>query len=217
MILTAVFLMGFLSVFTCACNFAIIGVVAGYSGASSVNTRTRISLWKGVSFLLGTMLSMSVIGALFGFAGEWISGSFGNYWKVAAGLVSILFGLYTLGLAPFRIPQLTIKPAGNRQSLFTAILFGITVGGLSAACNSCCNPFFPIVLAASFVKGSVLWGFLMLVTFAFGFGLPLSAMIIGIGFGVGKASKTLTLIVSIVKYAGGIALLGVGFYLLLSM
>jgi len=216
-VLIAVLIMGIISVFTCACNFAIIGVVAGYSGASTATGKTRILIWKGFGFLFGTIISMSVIGALFGFAGQWISDSLGNYWKIAAGLVAILFGLYSMELVPFKLPGVSIKTAESKQTVFTAIIFGLIVGGLSAACNSCCNPFFPVILAASFIKGSALWGFMMLAMFALGFGLPLSAMIVGVSLGVGKISKTLSVIVTIVKYAGGIALIGFGFYLLLSL
>ena len=214
LILIAVLVMGMLSVFTCGCNFAIIGVVAGYSGASSAADQSNSLYWKGFAFLLGTIISMSVIGALFGFAGRWISDSLGSYWKIAAGLVAILFGLYSMELVPFQLPGISFEPKASRQNVFTAITFGLTVGGLSAACNSCCNPFFPVILAASFVKGNALWGFLMLATFALGFALPLAAMMIGISLGLGKISKTMSVVVNIVKYMGGIALVAVGFYLL---
>jgi cytochrome c biogenesis protein CcdA len=217
MILLAVLVMGILSVFTCACNFAIIGVVAGYSGASPAAGKPKILIWKGLAFLLGTIISMSVIGALFGFAGQWISDSLGNYWKIAAGLVAIIFGLYSMELVPFKLPGISVKRKESQQNIFTAIIFGLVVGGLSAACNSCCNPFFPVILAASFVKGSAIWGLVMLTTFALGFGLPLAAMIIGVSLGVGKISKTLSVVVTIVKYTGGVALIGFGFYLLLSL
>lgn len=217
MILIAVLVMGILSVFTCACNFAIIGVVAGYSGASQESSKSSLVIWKGLSFLLGTILAMSIVGALFGFAGNWISASLGNYWKIAAGLIAIVFGLYSMDLVPFKVPSVKLTNSKANQNIFSAVLFGIAVGGLSAACNSCCNPFFPVILAASFIKGNALWGLIMLTTFAFGFGLPLAAMIIGVSLGLGKLSKTLALIVTIFKYFGGIALIGLGFYLLLTL
>jgi cytochrome c biogenesis protein CcdA len=217
MILIAVLVMGMLSVFTCACNFAIIGVVAGYSGASPASGKTKMLFWKGFAFLLGTVVSMSLIGALFGFAGKWISDSFGSYWKIAAGLVAIVFGLYSMGWVPFKLPDVSFKPKESQQNVLTAIIFGFAVGGLSAACNSCCNPFFPVILAASFVKGSAMWGFMMLTTFALGFGIPLAAMIIGVSLGLGKVSNTLSPVVTVVKYIGGIVLVGFGFYLLLSL
>ena len=216
-VLAAVMLLGMLSVFTCACNFAIIGVVAGYSGASQEDGKTRLVVWKGISFLVGTILAMSLVGALFGFAGKWISASLGNYWKIAAGLIAIVFGLYSMDLVPFKLPGLKIPSENSNRNLAAAILFGIAVGGLSAACNTCCNPFFPVILAASFVKGSAIWGFMMLLFFAIGFGIPLTAMILGIGMGLGKLSGILTSGVRIIKYLGGIALVLTGFYLLLTI
>lgn len=216
-VLVAVFLMGMISVVTCGCNFAILGVVAGYSGASSATDKSKTVWLRGIAFLFGGIISMAAIGALFGYASELISDSFGNYWKVAAGLIAILFGLYSMKLLPFNLPALSIKTNQTRQGIFSAILFGLAIGGLSTALNSCCNPIFPVILAASFVKGSALWGLMMLTAFASGYGLPLAAAIVGFGLGLGKISKTLSVVGTIVTYIGGITLLVLGFYLLITI
>jgi cytochrome c-type biogenesis protein len=216
-VLVAVFVMGMISVVTCGCNFAVIGVVAGYSGASSTAGKTGTVIVRGLAFLIGGVVSMAVIGALFGYAGNLVSNSFGNYWKIAAGLIAIFFGLYSMDLLPLKLPGLSIKPGQSQQNIFSAILFGLAVGGLSSALNSCCNPLFPVILAASFVKGSALWGLMMLTFFALGYGLPLAAMMVGLGLGLGKMSKTLTFVGTMVKYLGGIALVILGFYFLLTL
>ncbi len=215
--LVAAMLMGILSVFTCACNYAILGMVAGYSGADAASGRTGRVIGKGVAFLAGTVISMSLIGGLFGYAGGWLSEALGSYWKVAAGLIAIFFGLYSMDLLPFRVPGFSVKATPEKQSLFAAILFGFVVGGLSSACNTCCNPFFPIILAATFVKGSAAWGVTLLAFFSLGFGLPLAAMIFGIGFGMEKIGKGLARVVSFMKYAGGGILVVLGFYLLFTL
>ena len=67
-VLPAVFVMGVISVVTCGCNFAIIGAVAGYSGASASNGKTKTAIVRGVAFLLGAIVSMALIGTLFGYA-----------------------------------------------------------------------------------------------------------------------------------------------------
>jgi cytochrome c biogenesis protein CcdA len=216
-VLIAVFLMGIISVVTCGCNFAILGVVAGYSGASSSTSRSKTIWLRGIAFLLGGIVSMAAIGALFGYASDLISNSFGNYWKIAAGLIAIFFGLYSMNLLPFHLPGLSIKTSQNRQGIFAAILFGLAIGGLSTALNSCCNPIFPVILAASFVKGGALWGLMMLTAFALGYGLPLAAAIVGFGLGLGKISKSLSIIGTIITYIGGITLLILGFYLLITI
>jgi cytochrome c-type biogenesis protein len=216
-VLIAVFVMGMISVVSCGCNFAVIGIVAGYTGAIGSTGRTKAVIWSGIFFLLGTMVSMAIVGAIIGFASQLISVSFGNYWKIAAGLISILFGLYTIDLLPFKIPGISFNPKSNSSGILAAIIFGFAVGGLSTAGSLCCNPFFPIVMAATFVKGSMLWGILMLIFFSFGFGLPLAAAMVGIGLGFGKISKTMSRIGTIIKYAGGIALIAIGFYFLITI
>jgi len=216
-VLIAVFLMGMISVVTCGCNFAVIGAVAGYSGVTSGGNRTKPVFIRGIAFLVGGVVSMALIGTLFGYAGQWISDSFGNYWKIAAGLILIIFGLYSMDQLPFKMPGINIKPGHSEQNIFSAILFGLAIGGLTSALNSCCNPLFPVILAASFVKGSALWGLMMLTVFALGYGLPLTAMMVGLGLGLGRVSKTLSIVGTVVKYAGGIALIILGFYFLLTL
>ena len=216
-VLSAVFLMGMISVVTCGCNFAVIGVVAGYSGASSSAVKTKTTILRGLAFLLGGVISMAVIGLIFGYAGQWISASMGNYGKITAALISIFFGVYSMDLLPFKLPGLNIKPGSPETGTVAAVLFGLAVGGLFSALNSCCNPLFPIVLVATFVKGSAFWGFMMLSTFALGYCIPLAAMMIGLSLGFGKAAKTLNFVGTAVKYIGGSALVLLGFYLLVTL
>jgi len=215
--LIAVFLLGLIGVVSCGCNFAIIGIVAGYTGTIGSTGKTKAIIWSGIFFLLGNMISMAIIGGIIGYASNLISNSFGVYWKIFAGFVMIFFGLYSLDLLPFKIPSISINTKNKNGSVASAMIFGLTVGGLATAFNTCCNPVFPIVLAATFVKGNVLWGILLLLAFALGYGLPLAAGMIGIGLGFGKISKTTTIIGKVIKYAGGIALLVIGFYFLFTI
>ena len=216
-ILIAVFLLGVIGVVTCGCNLAIIGVVAGYTGSIGSTCKTKIILWSGVFFLVGAVISMAIIGSIIGYASELLNDSLGRYWQIAAGLISIFFGLYTMELLPFKIPGISVKQNTWAKDILSSMLFGLTIGGLATAFNSCCNPVFPIVLAASFVKGSMIWGMLMLVAFALGYGLPLAAAMVGLGLGLGKASKTVSGFGKVIRYIGGIALIALGFYFLLTV
>jgi len=216
-ILAAVFLLGTISVVTCGCNFALIGVVAGYSGASASSGKTSTSLIRGIAFLSGGVLSMAAIGLLFGYAGAWITSSFGNTGKIIAALIAILFGIYTLDILPFRLPGIEVNPERKEKGITGAIIFGLTVGGLFSALNSCCNPLFPVVLAATFIKGSALWGLMILTVFALGYCIPLAAMMVGLSLGFGKASKAMSVAGKMIKYLGGASLVVIGFYLLVSI
>ncbi len=75
----------------------------------------------------------------------------------------------------------------------------------------------PVILAASFVKGSTLWGVLMLFAYALGYGITLAVAMIGIGLGVGKISKSLSGFANILKYAAGIIMIIIGFYFLITI
>jgi len=215
--LAAVFLLGVVSVFTCACNFAVIGTVAGYSGAIGASGKTKTVFASSLFFLIGTVVAMSALGCIIGFASELISASMGNYWKIGAGIILILFGVYTIDILPFRISGLSLNFQNKKSGIAGAVLFGFIVGSLTPLVTLCCNPIFPIVAAASLVKGSTLWGFLLLFTYALGFGATLAAGMLGIGLGVGKLSKLLTKFSAVIKYAGGIALIAFGFYFLFTI
>ena len=216
-VLIAVFLLGVISVFTCACNFAIIGALAGYTGTLGATGKTKTVITTTLFFLLGNVIAMSVIGCLVGYASEFISASVGNYWKIIAGIISILFGVYTLDILPFKIPGLSVNFQNKRSGIIGAALFGFVIGGILPLSSLCCNPVFLIVIAASFVKSSMLWGFVMLFSFALGHGLTLAAAMLGVGLGLGKMSKSLSKFAVAIKYAGGITLIALGFYFLLTI
>jgi len=215
-VFAAVFLLGVISVFTCACNFAAIGIVAGYTGTVSASGKTKTVVASSVCFLLGTVVALSAIGCLIGYAGELVSAAMGNYWKIAAGIIAIFFGAYTLDILPFKIKGISPNFQNTKSGIAGAILFGVIMGGVTSLGSLCCNPVFPIVMGASFLKGSTLWGLAMLFFYALGYGVTLAAAMLGVGLGLGKISKTLSKFAVFIKYAGGITLIILGFYFLLS-
>jgi len=213
----AVFLLGVISVFTCACNFAVLGVVGGYTGTVGATGKTKKVVVSSVFFLLGTVIALSAVGCLIGFAGEFVNATMGNYWKIAAGIIAILFGVYTLDILPFKIKGISTNFQSKKSGIAGAIVFGFVMGGATSLGSLCCNPIFPVVLGASFLKGSTLWGFALLFFYALGYGVTLSAAMIGVGLGLGKISKILSKSAVVIKYVGGITLIVLGFYLLITI
>jgi len=216
-VLAAVFLLGVISIFTCACNFAAIGTVAGYAGTVSATGKTKTVVASSLFFLLGAVIALSAIGCLVGYAAEIVNATMGNYWKIAAGVVAIFFGIYTLDILPFKIKGITPGFQSKKGSMAGAVFFGFIMGGIVPLSNLCCNPFFPIVMGASFLKGSTLWGFAMLFFYALGFGLSIAAAMLGVGLGLGKIAGMLSKFAVVIKYAGGITLIALGFYLLVTV
>ena len=215
--LVAVFLLGIVSVFTCACNFAIIGSVAGYTGTLGATGKTKTVVISSIFFLIGTVFAMSALGCIIGFASELISNSIGNYWKIVAGVILIIFGTYTLDILPFKIPSLSLNFNSKKSGITGAILFGFFVGSFTSLGTLCCNPIFPIIVAASLVTGSTLWGFFLMFTYALGFGTILAVAILGVGLGLGKLSNALSKSAVVIKYLGGITLIVLGFYFIITI
>ena len=215
--LVAVFLLGVVSVFTCACNFAIIGSVAGYTSTLGATGKTKTVVISSLFFLISTVVALSALGCVIGFASEFISASMGNYWKIVAGVILILFGIYTLDILPFKIPGISLNYKSKKSGIAGAIIFGLVVGSLTPIGTLCCNPIFPIVVAASLVTGSTVWGFILMFTYSLGFGGILAAAMLGIGLGIGKISKWLTKSAVVIKYAGGITLIVLGFYFIITI
>jgi cytochrome c biogenesis protein CcdA len=217
LVFAAVFLLGVVSVFTCACNFAVIGAITGYTGALGATGKTKSVVASIVFFLVGSVVAMSVIGCLIGFAGEFFGASLGNYWNIGAGVILILFGIYILDFLPFKVPGISLNFQGNKSGMAGAALFGLVIGGLTVLTNICCNPIFPIIIAASLVKGGMLWGFFLLLFYTLGYGGTLAVAMLGVGLGIGKLSKTLSKFATAIKYAGGITLIVLGFYFLITI
>jgi cytochrome c biogenesis protein CcdA len=216
-VLAAVFMLGAISVFTCACNFAVLGVVGGYTGTLSATGKTKTVVISSLFFLTGTVVALSAVGCLIGYAGELVNATMGNYWKIIAGIIAILFGVYTLDILPFKIKVISPNFQNKKGGIVGAVLFGFVMGGATSLGSLCCNPIFPVVMGASFLKGNTLWGLSLLFCYALGYGVTLAAAMLGVGLGLGKISKLLSKFAVIIKYAGGITLIILGFYLLLTI
>jgi cytochrome c biogenesis protein CcdA len=213
----AVFLLGVISVFTCACNFAALGIMGGYAGSLSTTGKTKTVVVSSVFFVTGTVIALSAVGCLIGFAGEYINAAMGNYWKIAAGIIAIFFGVYTLDILPFKIKGLSPNFQSKRSGVVGSVIFGFVMGGATSLGSLCCNPVFPIVLGASFLKGSMLWGLALLFFYALGYGVTIAAGMLGVGLGLSKVSVMLSKFAVIIKYVGGIILIVLGFYLLITI
>ena len=72
-------------------------------------------------------------------------------------------------------------------------------------------------LAVCFVKGSFIWGVMLLFVYALGYGIAFTTIMMGIGLGFVKTSHIFAKFGTVLQYVGGIIMLIVGFYLLLTV
>jgi len=213
-VLPAAFLFGVLGSVTSCCTLPVIGAVAGYAGSLGEKRSHRELLLVGALFLLGTILSLATLGAAAGFVGRVAGASLGKYWRFAAGLMMVAFGLVSVGLLPVNVRRPSLERQARRRGVAGALLYGLALGGATTACSFGCNPLLPMAMGAAVLKGATILGAAILAAFAVGYGLPLAAGLVGIGFGVGQLGRVARLVIPAARVGGGAILLVVGFYLL---
>jgi cytochrome c biogenesis protein CcdA len=208
------FLLGLASaVASACCTLPAMGMLVAYSGTRG-NVNRRAAIGSAVSFMIGTTLALIVLGFVAGFAGQSAQAMLGNYWKLFAGVIAVVFGLAALGLLPLKLPQIRRKTASSAagQGMIGTLIVGVLLGGGVAACSLPCNPGIFIVLGAAVLQGHSLWGMVLMAAFALGFSLPLSAILLGVSFG--KASIKAKKVETAIRMVAGALLIAVGIYLL---
>jgi cytochrome c biogenesis protein CcdA len=206
----AAFLAGLLTALGAGCSYAILGAVAGFAASRKEKSLTS-SLLICAGFLLAVVAVLSVAGLVAGSIKE-----LGKYGKYFAGFVTIIFGLMALGCIPFSLPKFDVskKLHGKTGGLLGGMIFGLAMGGASAGCTfSCCAPLLWIMLGAVTAEGSGGLGAVVMALFAAGYSLPMVAVMFGIS--AGMLSKPGQKWYKIIKIAGGIFLIAMGFYFLL--
>lgn len=212
----ALFLLGLLGSVSSCCTLPVVGAVLGYAGTRDTQNGSRDLWFTGLFFLLGTTLSLAVIGALTGLVGQMASTSLGRTWQFMAGLLIVMFGLVSLKLVPVRLPKFNFAARAQGKGLAGAMVYGLVLGGSTTACSVGCNPLLPMAIGAVVLQSTVLMGAVALGIFALGYSLPLAAGLVGISFGISRLGHTERL-VKVIQVAGGVLLLGVGFYLLATL
>jgi len=197
---------------TC-CTLPALGLVAGYSGTQSQGNRKDI-VKSAILFMIGTIVSLMIIGAISGFVGQVAQSTLGKYWKIFAGIIAVILGLASLKLLPFNISFGKFSTTKKELGPIGQILTGIALGGIVAVSSLPCNPGIFIVMGAAILQGAVLWAICLLGFYAIGFALPLGLLMLGISLGnFTLASKGMD---KAMRWISGGILIVIGFYFLLS-
>ena len=207
-------ILGTLSAATSACcTLPTLGVLIGYSGTLE-NADRKPVVMKTLFFSLGTVISLMIIGGVAGFLGQVAHVSLGQYWKIFAGIVLIIFGLATLKILPFKLAFGQFEKVKTHLGASGVMLTGLVLGGVVAASSLCCNPAIFIVIGVAVLKKQVIQAALLLGMFAIGFSLPLGAVVLGVS--LSKARFLPKSADTVIRWiAGGIQLIA-GFYFLLT-
>jgi cytochrome c-type biogenesis protein len=212
----AAFLLGLVGSVTSCCNVPVLGAIAGYSGAVGHETSRRSLFTAALFFMLGTVGAFAALGAVSGFVGQVAGASLGLHWKLFAGFISVIFGLATLGLLPFDLGSLGFTGKARRLQSSGATIYGLAVGGGSAACSVCCNPVLPVALTLTTLQGHTIWGAAILTVFSIGYSLPMAGVLVGLGLGFRGLTSVVHTIGPAIQKIAGVLLVVLGFYLLAS-
>jgi cytochrome c-type biogenesis protein len=211
----AAFLLG-LSTFAGAvgCCIPAVVIVAGYAGTRQDQDKRGVFLAAGC-FFLGSIVSLSVVGALVSYFGQTLSSQLGFYGEIIVGLIAIFFGCIALELLPFRLPSFKLATDRLPKGMLGASLLGLAVGATSTTCSlTCCAPVqLPIVLGLATMRGEAAKGALILALFAMGYSLPLMALMLG--FSLGKASALMVKITKPLRLISGVAFIAMGLWIIL--
>jgi len=206
------FAAGLLLTFT-PCVLPMVPIVSSIIVGQGQNITKAKALYLSAAYVLGTMFTYTVMGALAGATGEQMQAYFQNVWAI--GIVSLIFvamalsmfGLYEIQLPSFIQSRLNagsqnIK-GGNGPMVFS-------LGAISALIlGACVSPILISFLGIAIAKADPMLGAVTMFFMALGMGIPLLLIGLGAGHILPKAGEWMNK----VKYTFGVLLLATAIYI----
>ena len=193
-------LAGIVSSGVCPCTLPVGLGFAGYVSSASVReSKTGFSIT--FSFFLGIVFCLTLLGAIAGYLGTLLTETFGKYWAMVMGIISLMAAGIALYGPYLRVRQLeSLRRPGIGGSFLYGSIFSL---GTSAA------PLL-LLLSVAVAKASVFYGLILALLFGVGRGLPF----IVVGLFVSSVSKLakLTWSMKSIQIISGLALLYLSFY-----
>jgi len=197
-----------------SCTLIRMPIVLGYVAGTS-DSRNR-SLILTALFILGCILSYTILGAFFGFIGnvavKLVRVSKYVFW--ALGGLLFLVGLFVSGLInPKFLSSHCHVENRFKASSIGAFLFGIVFALLEMPACPCCGALLLIIGTAVAAKGSILYSMIIFMVFAMGQGIPL--LMVGSSASLVKyLSPKISRFEGYIRLAAGNVLLILGIYFL---
>ncbi|MEJ7830603.1 MAG: cytochrome c biogenesis protein CcdA [Segetibacter sp.] len=191
---------GMITTGVCPCTLPVGLGIAGLVSSNTEN-KTNRGLKIALGFFFGIVVCLSLLGALAGKLGIFLTETFGQYWALSMAFISAL----AAALA-FYGPRLTVtklaalRRPGIRGSFVYGLVFSL---GTSAA---------PLLLLLSVAAATAnpIYGFIL--AFAFGIGRGLPFLIVSAFAGAVTKFAQLTWLRRSIQIASGLALLFVCYY-----
>jgi cytochrome c-type biogenesis protein len=159
--LGAVFLAGVISSAS-PCVLSTIPLVVGFVGGYSDGDRWKAFRYS-LMFIIGLSLTFTAFGAAAGLLGT-IFGVVGGWWYAVAGAVALVMGGQMMGLYEIRLPvKRDFKP--KQGGIIGAFILGLFFGLVS---SPCATPVMVVLLTVVTGKGQVLYGIILMFSYAIG-------------------------------------------------
>ncbi len=191
---------GIVSSGVCPCTLPVGLGFAGYVGSVSIR-EAKTGFLITFSFFLGIVFCLTVLGAIAGYLGAFLTETFGKYWALVMGVISII----AAGIA-FYGPYLRVR---QLESLRRPGIGGSFIYGLIFSLGTAAAPLL-LLLSIAAAKASIFYGLILALLFGVGRGLPF--LVVGLfASSVSKLAK-LTWLRKSIQIISGIALLYLSFY-----
>lgn len=194
------FVAGLISSGVCPCTLPVGLGFAGYVGSTSVR-ESKTGFAVTFSFFIGIVFCLTLLGAIAGYSGIFLTEVFGKYWALGMAIISLVAAGIAFYGPYLRVRQLeSLRTPGIGGSFIYGFIFSL---GTSAA---------PLLLLLSFAvaKASLIYG--LLLAFCFGIGRGLPFLVVGLfSSSVSKLAK-LSWLKKSIQILSGIALLYLSFY-----
>jgi cytochrome c-type biogenesis protein len=191
---------GMITTGVCPCTLP---VGLGIAGLASSNTEKKSN--KGFmiafAFFLGIVVCLSVLGALAGRLGIFLTETFGQYWAILMAVISAVAAVFAFYGPRFPTTKLaSIRKPGISGSFVYGLIFSL---GTSAA---------PLLLLLSVAAATAnpIYGFILALVFAIGRGLPF--LVVSAFAGAVTKFAQLTWLRRSIQIVSGLALLYVCYY-----
>jgi len=162
------------------CVLAMIPLVMGMVAGSKESTGLKKNFVFSLFFILGLSVTFTALGLISALMGR-MFGDVGGFWKYLVAAVCLVMGFQLLGIfkLELRLPQMfSVRKKGKLGAFLLGLLFGIVS-------TPCAVPILAVLLAFVAQKGDILYGGLLLFTFALGH----SALVLIAGTSMGAAKK----------------------------
>ncbi|MEN6348969.1 MAG: cytochrome c biogenesis protein CcdA [Syntrophomonas sp.] len=190
------------------CNLAMVPAIMAYVGGQIEINQTR-SFWLSVFFTLGSATTFMILGVVIALVGG-IFGSTQSILYYLVGAVCIMVGLSLLHLFQINLPWFSaLQQYTPRRGIFGAYALGMVMG---LAGSQCGTPILFAILSIVMLKGSIVYGAILLFFYALGRGLPV--ILAGTFTGILKSMPLIARWANIMEQCAGIVLLLLGAYFL---